>query len=202
MGSTGHYIGTDWSWNGNTKEYIDKTINSVGVTHTWRVLHSETKGSVYYAAVERTHHATGDRIVFAVVQPYSFYGKGWNRELIVKDQDETSGPYDCQASAKLLNLLTPTDYEHANRWRADCRANLAKKKEKVNIEVGDILVFEEPFTFSHWGTADTFRVTEWGKRKRFVALDDEGNRLFPCRLTRRAMQFPFIVEKVDNAVTV
>src|SRR5690606_11934732 len=160
MGSTGHYIGSDWSWNGNTREYLDKQINGVYNGISWEVLHSETKGSVYYAAVKRTNLGSGDSYVFAMVQPYKFYGKGWNRELIVKDQDESMGPYACEASAKLLNLLSPTDSEYANRWREDCRKNIEKRKESKakseKLEVGDVIVFEAPISFSHYGEYDTF----------------------------------------------
>ena len=51
-----------------------------------------------------------------------------NPETMVKAMDEQMGPYECCASVKVLDALTPTDHEYATRWRAQCRARLEQAK--------------------------------------------------------------------------
>jgi hypothetical protein len=193
VGSIGHYIGTDWTWHGNTKNYLDHQNNSkTGAVH-YRVLASATKDHVYYAALERVLLGSGQRDVFALVQPYRFRGKGYNRTLIVKDQDETMGPVDAECPAKILDLLTEPLSEYAAQWRAQCRENLRKITERPQVKVGDTLLFEEPLSFYNGRLGvDTFLVASWGKSKRFWAQPENG---FPflCRLTRNVLKMPYVV---------
>lgn len=139
----------------------DKDGNVIG--HT-RVLKSAMVGSTYYAAVETV---VGEkRNVVAAV--FLTCGKTrWdNTEWGYKDMDETMGPYKYDCPKGILDLLTPTDWEEANKWRELCRKRLAEKKEakKGNkekfIPKGVSIVDEgrgswtftnENFYSQHWG---------------------------------------------------
>lgn len=177
MGSVGHFIGSDWKWQGNTRKYLDAYNTQLNGAVTYRVLASCTRGNVYYAALERTQVGSGQRDVFALVEPYGFHGRGYNRELVVKSQDETMGPVDTDCPDKVLDLLTEPINDHAKQWRERCRAKIAKPTPKV----GDTILFARELNFGRYGKTDTFVVTSWGRKKRFVAQTD---RPFGCRIDR------------------
>lgn len=103
------------------------------------VLKSAMVGSVYYAAVMTI--STGE--VWAAVFLTSVDGN----EFFYKDMDESVGPYDCKCPKSILNLLTPTDNEHANTWRESCleyhkKAN--SQKAFKNIKEGQKAVWTVP----------------------------------------------------------
>jgi hypothetical protein len=50
--------------------------------------------------------------------------------------DETMGPVESRCPERILDLLTPTDSEYANEWRARCRAFHAASKARPKIKVG------------------------------------------------------------------
>ena len=109
---------------------------------TFRVLASAlVRLRTFYAAVEQIDKATGERQVWAAVilvdpRKDSF---GW------KDMDETCGPCEAECPAKILDLLTPTDSDYANEWRARCRENLERSKrasaQARAIKVGDTIEY-------------------------------------------------------------
>lgn len=105
-------------------------------------------GVIYVAA----SNAREPDKVFALVMPFSRYGD----EFIVKEQDEGMGPYDASAPAKILDLLTPTDSEYANRWRESCRENLAKREAAKKVKRGDKVRFAAPLTFTSGAVESEF----------------------------------------------
>ena len=177
MGSTGHFIGSDPFYKGSVRKYLDHNNTQLHGAVTYRVLASATRGGVYYAALERTQVGSGQRDVFALVEPYKIYGKGWQRELVVKDQDETMGPVDTDCPDKILDLLTDPINDHAKQWRERCRAKIAKPTPKV----GDTILFARELNFGSYGKTDTFVVTSWGRKKRFIAQTEKP---FGCRIDR------------------
>ncbi len=192
MGSTGHMWGTQFAYSKKptVKAYLDKQHTEKNETTSWTILRSATKGSVYYAACERL---SGDeRTVFALVQPYSFYGRDFDRELVVKDQDESMGPYDVQCPNNILDLLTEPINDNAREWRENCR--IYNEKREVTVEVGDTLVFEHPLNFTGYGKVSRFLVHRWDRKKRFLALAEA--RPFNCMLDRWTLaNVPYTVEK-------
>ena len=131
--------------------------------HKVSVVKSRMVGSTYYAAIKV--EGDGDtKIIGAVAltcgkdrrDPYFNFG--------YKGMEETSGPYAYDCPKSILDLLTPTDNEHALEWRRKCSENLAKKKITIprtatRIEgvikvgtnasrVGDEVVYEKGW--SHW----------------------------------------------------
>ena len=134
------------------KAYLDAQFTYARPDSTVRVLKSALVGlRTYYAAVE--HLTTGgERSVFAVVCLVRYNPR--DREGYVfgyKDMEESMGPYECDCPAQILDLLTPTDAQHALQWRARCRENAAARRAKAakpSPRAGQVIVFDEPLSFS------------------------------------------------------
>lgn len=105
------------------------------------VLKSVMIGSVYYAAVESIKN--NNRNVFAAVVLTSTNTNDYYN-FSYKDMDESiAGFYDCPKS--ILDLLTPTDNEHALEWRRLCKENFEKKrnkKTKTTLPVGSVIEYK------------------------------------------------------------
>lgn len=93
-------IGTFREKGMSDKAFLEDLYPSMEVLVTFR------KSMVIYAAARKRENP---ETVFALVMPFSFDRNGY---FVVKEQDETMGPADAEAPAKVLNLLTETD----NRW--------------------------------------------------------------------------------------
>lgn len=122
--------------------FIDHGVLRWGdhLPNSYRVLETAYKMPVFYAAVETVNKETGERRVWAAVikvhQTRGDYG------FCYKDMDETMGPVYTDCPAKILDLLTPTDNEYANEWRARCRRNLEVAAERKNgIAPGVVLQY-------------------------------------------------------------
>lgn len=109
--------------------------------HRYTVLASGYKAPCFYAAVERVHKKTGERIVWAAVIKIT-HGRG-DYGFCYKDMSEDMGPYYYDCPAKVLDLLTPTESEYAKAWRAKCRERLkhAAEVRARKIEAGSVLVY-------------------------------------------------------------
>ena len=194
MGSTGYMIGCDARWNGNVKTYLDQQYTQTHGPVLYRILASATKGGVYYAAMQRTQVGSNQVDVFALVEPYKLFGKSWERELVVKDQDETMGPLAVECPEKILKLLTEPVNEYAAQWRERVREYHRAKTEKPSVKTGDTLLFDRPFSFYRGNVkVDTFRVHMWGRKKRFLAVPENGEPFY-CRIDRWSLSHvPFVV---------
>lgn len=93
----------------------------------YSVVKSAMVGSVYYGAIRH-----GDD-VFGLVVLTSTNARDYDN-FSYKMMDETDGPYYNRCPKSILDLLTPTDSEFANQWRARCRENLKKptKAQRLN----------------------------------------------------------------------
>ncbi len=96
---------------------------------------------------------------------------------------ENAGPCEADCPAAILDLLSPTEHEHALDWRARCRANLARRARK--LADGDRIRLEAPVTFSDGHKGQEFVVC---KRGRSMVLRDPANGCFYriSRLMERA----------------
>src|SRR3546814_17645091 len=66
-----------------------------------------------------------------------------------KDMDETVGPCASKCPASILSLLTPTESQWANAWRARCRTVIAARSTdtaKPQLRGGQTIVFDAPTT--------------------------------------------------------
>lgn len=97
-----------------------------------KVLKSTMKGKIYYGALQLPDgNVIGTVVITSGTNrrdPYFNFG--------YKAMDETAGPcyYDCPKS--ILDLLTPTDSEWANAWRAKCREKANRKSWIKDLPIG------------------------------------------------------------------
>jgi len=117
----------------------------------------------YYGAVETTDKATGVKTVWAYIGLVQWV-KNDHNNFGVKDMDETCGPYAYNCPKKILELLTPTDNEYANKWR---QANWDRINSKLTLKHGQIIKTSTPLTFTDGTQQDTFEVHKRGKAYRF-----------------------------------
>lgn len=119
----------------------------------------------YYAAAQVMVDGVGTDI-FAIVCLVTWNPKSKSGEHFgYKDMDESMGPCEDHCPAHILDLLTPTDKEHANDWRRRCRTNLERRARKV--EDGDRIKLAAPLTFVDGHVGDEFIVAKHGRRLSF-----------------------------------
>ena len=146
-----------------------------------KILESSTKGNTFYAAVQKE-----DGEVFALVilfqwAPRSYYNFG------TKWMDETVGPYQSEAPAKILDLLTPTGSKYAIEWRERCRKNLETKtaaaKQRAKVKPGDVIRIDHALNFTGGESATDFKLRVGGRAPRWTANPGTDN-AFGVRLPR------------------
>lgn len=149
------------------KDYLDRNVFKWCDQNT-KTLKSAMVGSTYYAAVESIKE-DGTREVWALICLTNSNAR--NGEFSYKDMSESAGPYECSCPAGILNLLTETNSEFANRWRSDCRAKLAEKTNPdLTFKVSDIIELKEPYIQK--GEA---RITRKVKNSYVICMiDDDG----------------------------
>lgn len=158
------------------------------------------KGTVWYAAVraepaagrldtglDPTGHfetdATGGYVFAAVFLTTA--GRG---EWGYKDMDESSGPVESEAPAKLLDLLSPTTAEYALAWRKRCRDNAARNNRR--LKPGDTIRFTAPLRFADGSEGQTFRV----RKERFAGAN-RAMTFFTCVETGKDCQIGRIMSR-------
>jgi hypothetical protein len=82
-----------------------------------------------------------------------------------KDMEESMGPCEDDCPRSILDLLTPTENDHAQDWRRRCRARLERRSRK--IEDGDRIRLETPLKFVDGHTGSEFIVEKRGRRLSF-----------------------------------
>lgn len=150
------------------KAYLDAQFTyerkqSSGGSRGLKVLASSCAGNrVYYAAVQELSDGRGGEI-FAVVCLVLWNPRSATAEHFgYKDMTEQMGPCEAQCPAAILDLLTPTDNEHALDWRRRCRANLALRSRK--IEPGARIRLESPLAFTDGHVGNEFIVDRIGRK--------------------------------------
>ena len=134
-----------------------------GGTSGLRVLASACpRNRVYYAAAQVMNGGVGGEL-FAIVCLVR-----WNpqdREGLIfgyKDLTEHMGPYEADCPARILDLLTETDNQHALDWRRRCRANLERRSRRLND--GDTIRMAQTVTFTDGHIGTEFVVERRGRR--------------------------------------
>ena len=149
--------------------------------YAYEILKSSMVGSTYYAAIQRTERATGQTECYAlIVLTTNNYRDGF----CYKQMDESCGPFEDKCPLAILNLLTPTDSECANEWRARVRTYHAARKAAPKLAVGDVVVFSTPLTFTGYGERSRFVVVEAGRRTRFRMEENH----VVCRIRPNTLQ--------------
>jgi len=87
-----------------------------------------------------------------------------------KGMDENMGPFECDCPERILKLLSPLEdfctpspdrdggYEWAKRWREECWENVAKRKRRPKLKVGDVVTFEREVSFRNGERHKSLRV--------------------------------------------
>ena len=125
------------------------------------------RNRVYYAAAKPHGRDDGDA-VFAIICLVRWNNR--DREGYIfgyKDMTEHMGPCEAECPARILDLLGPTDNEHALAWRARCRRALNRRGR--TLADGMRVRFAEPLTFTDGHVGQEFVVE---KRGRAIAFRD------------------------------
>ncbi len=94
--------------------------------------------------------------------------KRYPNEVVLKLIDETCGPCEAKASAKLIGMLSPTEHEYALGWRERCLKQASKPKIKPNV----LITLDKALPFS--GGAYMFQYfMKVGRR--MYACDENGD---------------------------
>lgn len=121
----------------NVKAELDRQLTWTGERGTNRVLDSAiVNRTEYYAAVETLLH-DGTREVWAAVFLLKFHPRARDGYTFgYKDMTETMGPYAWRCPLRILDLLTATENEYANGWRAKCREYHARRAALPKLREG------------------------------------------------------------------
>ena len=144
------------------------------------ILKSSMKGSVYYAAVKPlkkySEDINGNKIIVDIpLETQQVFGIVFLTQVDTKDyynfsykdMDETMGPcyYDCPKS--ILDLLSPTNNEYANNWRAKCQKQITKKTNPNSLNklpFNSIIQVTMPFDTTYFRKGDKVKLQ---KRKNY-----------------------------------
>ena len=138
----------------------------------YAIIDSATVGGTFYGAIRDPQGNVSAAVILTRWVPNDEYNFGY------KDMSEDMGPNEANCPGRILDLLTPTESEYANEWRARCRANLAKRAEAAKVKRGDLVKFERPITFTNGFVSDTFEFVErntfrvWSSRFRITGWRD------------------------------
>ncbi|MGB5083320.1 MAG: hypothetical protein WBO09_01670 [Methylocystis silviterrae] len=157
------------------RQYLDAQFTYERPNVTSKVIKSALiRMRVYYAAVEHIYKDIGQRDVWGLVCLVHYNPR--DREGYIfgyKDMEESMGPCECECPSSILDLLTPTDNEYAQEWRARCRARADKSPPRA----GQTIVFEQPVSFSDGKTFQRLDVVpnpRWRGRVLFRDPDSGG----------------------------
>jgi len=170
MGSTSYNVPDGQSRKDSAVDYF---TNDAG----WVVHHASTKGRVVYAACSVRPNRTDfdPNEIFGVVALTS-QNKADYYNFTIKVMTDTMGPGYGDCPAKILDMLTPTDNEFANSWRAACRALHRQRAEARKVKTATKIRLAEPLSFTDGVDRDTFTYLSGSK-----FLDRDG---VPVTITR------------------
>ena len=89
-----------------------------------KIVAENSYGKEFYAAVHDSRKNKTWALIVLIVKDRK------TGEICYKDMDETCHPFYYNASASVLNALSPTDNENSNEWRKQCREEKKRKYEK------------------------------------------------------------------------
>ncbi len=165
------------------RQYLDAQFTYVRPNHASKVLRSALVGmQVYYAAVEHTGPAIGERRMWALICLVRYNPR--DREGYIfgyKDMTETMGPCEAECPEAILDLLTATENTFALEWRARCRDRLEERRiqsKKPTPRPGQIIEFDKPLSFKNGKTLDRFEVVANPRRHRTVLFRGPGSHTF------------------------
>lgn len=155
----------------NVRRYFEEKFNWETEKAVNRCLDIAMKLNVCYAAIETVQKDTGAREVWAAVYLIKYVRNPYDgMDFGYKDQSEHMHPCQADCPARILDLLTDTDDQHANEWRTRCRIALTKRMPKV----GTAVRFLNPIRFSDGSEESVFTVARSGRRKKVLRGQNGG----------------------------
>jgi hypothetical protein len=154
------------------KAYLEDRFSYENDAKTSIVLRSALVAMrTWYAACEQTTKATGTTEIFVVVCLVDYNPRSKDGHVFgYKDMTEHMGPCEARCPAAILNLLTPTDHQHALDWRKRCRDAL-QKAQRPSLADGDMIVFAQAIHFADGHEGRRFRVVKHRQRVMFTSPD-------------------------------
>jgi len=135
-----------------SNEHHEKAIDYIKQDYPNIIKHSQ-RGNVIYTAIK----CKDDKIVGCV-----FRVRKDNRSWGYKEMSEDMHPYYYDCPESILKILSPTDCERCNQWRKNCREKAKQtsldNKKRLQVENGDIVIFEKPVRFSNGDEIQKFFV--------------------------------------------
>jgi hypothetical protein len=123
----------------------------LGEEFATRVIDTARYGTVIYAAVRsRENQEIWGLVLLAERRDGLLYTKPISEDM---------GPVEDRCPARILDLLTAPSNEYARKWRARCRAHLARPRPRP----GQTVVFAKPLLFTNDAEHDTL-VFDGGSR--------------------------------------
>lgn len=167
---------TSMGGHASAKAYLDDQFTYSrevdGATSGLRVLASSCpQNRTYYAAAQVMTNGAGGEVFAIICKVLWNPGSKTREQFGYKDMTESMGPCEDGCPQHILDLLTPTDKEHALDWRRRCAENLKRRSRKVSD--GDRIRLEQPVTFSDGHVGQEFIVEKQGRR---VTLRDPETR--------------------------
>lgn len=123
------------------------------------------KRTTGYIACERLSKKDGVKYIYCLVVLIRWEnGDNWN--MMIKEVDETCGPYECECPKKIFKLLSPVRKLRAMgnsfKWSKNWRNKVVQYHKKCDvvqqITNGDILRFNKKIKFIGGTVADVFEV--------------------------------------------
>lgn len=115
----------------------------------------------FYAAIK--DHVIGDVTAVAV---HIRHVRDDRYNIRYKDVTEDSVPTIVRCPEKVLDALSPTDDDGANKWRKRCREWNARQKLARSLEDGELVRFDHPIRFRDGQALSTLRLirVHYGQR--------------------------------------
>jgi len=119
----------------NVKADLERNLTWTDSNGSRRVLKSGIVArNEFYAAVEHVA-PDGTRKVWAAAHILKFAPSAADGYTFgVKEQSEDMGPYIARCPESILELLTPTESDWANKWRQQCRDYHTRRRERVAMK--------------------------------------------------------------------
>ena len=147
----------------NVRDEIERICTCETDTQSARPIKTCLVTKVWYVAVEVSMKAGAPnpndyqmddrgRFVFAAIFQTRRDRDGWAYRAVA----EEAGPATSRAPRSLIDLLSPTNREWANAWRARCLTNAARRARR--LADGDIIELAEQLELSDGRRRSIFRV--------------------------------------------
>lgn len=170
MGTTCFLINTRET----TKSVIERNERQqyiAGERHGFGFDYLTMKGATGYGIMHRQDKDTGEKTHFGIVFKTSRHKTSrWGMsEFCIKEIEESMGPVQTNAPAKMLDMLdnlAPNPAGYAAKWREECRQNL-KAKPKAKPAAGQRVTYNGK-AYTLFGPA--------GARKGWIVHTDTGER--------------------------